>query len=257
VRALLAQLASTPGDTETNAERALTAIAAHPEVELAIFPELFLGGYDLTSLEQAARPIDCAELAAIARASAAVSTAVIVGFAERCADGRIANSLACFDRDGSLAGVYRKLQLFDAEARAFEPGDSLRIVRLAGVAVGVQICFDVEFPELARALAREGAELLVTASANMHPFTLDHELASRARALENRLPHLYVNAVGSPNGLRLVGHSRSIDAGGVVLADAPTDDEALLVVTIGAPGVDDDRVDYLRHLPRALRVVTD
>jgi (R)-amidase len=257
VRALLAQLASTPGDTAANAARAVSAIVAHPEVELTVFPELFLGGYDLRLLETTARPIDCPELAAIAAAAASATTAVVVGFAERTADGGIANSLACFDTDGSLAGVYRKLQLFDAEAEAFEPGDDLHVVNLAGVRVGLLTCFDVEFPELARALACAGAELLVTPSANMHPFTLDHELASRARALENRLPHLYVNAVGSPNGLRLVGHSRSIDAAGVVLADAPSDDETLLVVTVGPAGADDDRVDYLRHLPRALNVVSD
>jgi (R)-amidase len=257
VRALLAQLASTPGDTGANAARAVSAIAAHPDVELAVFPELFLGGYDLRLLETTARPVDCPELAAIAAAAASAATAVVVGFAERTADGRIANSLACFDADGSLAGVYRKLQLFDAEAQAFEPGVDLRVVQLAGTRVGLLTCFDVEFPELARALACAGAELLVTPSANMHPFTLDHELASRARALENRLPHLYVNAVGSPNGLRLVGHSRSIDAAGVVLADAPSEDETLLVVTVGSAGGGDDRVDYLRHLPRALHVVGD
>jgi predicted amidohydrolase len=66
-----------------------------------------------------------------------------------------------------------------------------------------------------------------------------------------------VNAVGSPNRLRLVGHSRSIDASGVVLADAPSEDETLLVATVGSAGTGDDRVDYLRHLPRALHVVGD
>ena len=48
-----------------------------------------------------------------------------------------------------------------------------------------------------RALALAGAELLVTASANMEPFGPDHEIATRARALENRLPHVYVNAIGT------------------------------------------------------------
>ncbi|HEY1481062.1 MAG TPA: nitrilase-related carbon-nitrogen hydrolase [Gaiellales bacterium] len=257
MHALLAQLASVKGDTAANSARAVAAIEAHPGVEIAVFPELYLGGYDLPGLSDAARTVDCPELAAIGRAAADSSTAVVVGFAEAIGDGRVANSLACFDRDGLLAGVYRKLQLFDNEARVFERGDCLRMLRLAGIDVGLLVCFDVEFPELARALATAGAGLLVTASANMQPYTQDHELASRARALENHLPHLYANAVGTPNGLQLVGHSRSIDASGTVLAEAPGDDELLLVAPLGLAGVDDERIDYLRHLPRALHVVSD
>jgi predicted amidohydrolase len=254
VRALLAQLASVPGQTQANAERAVAALAAHPEVEIAVFPELFLGGYDLSLLPQTARPADCAELRAIADTAAAASTAVVVGFAERADDGNLANSVACIDRDGSLAAVYRKTQLFGAERDAFRPGEELVLVRLAGLDVGPLICFDIEFPEPARELARAGAELLVTASANMDPFAPDHELASRARALENHVPHLYANAVGTIGGLRLIGGSRSVDAAGAVLAEAGLDEETLLVAAIGTPGDGDERVDYLRQLPQNLRV---
>ena len=257
MRALLAQLASVPGQTLTNAERAVAELAAHPEVEIAVFPELFLCGYELSLLPEAALPPDCPELRAIADAAAAVSTAVVVGFAERSEGGDLANSVACIDRDGSLAAVYRKTQLFGAEQGVFRPGDALRIVRLAGVEVGPLICFDIEFPEPARQLARAGAELLVTASANMDPFGADHELATRARALENRLPHVYANAVGAVGELRLTGRSRSVDAGGAVLAEAASDEETLLVAPVGTAGADDDRVDYLRQLPRDLRVVRE
>jgi (R)-amidase len=257
VRALLAQLASAPGDVAANAERAVAGLAAHPEVDIAVFPELFLCGYDLSLLEDSARPTECPELRAIANAAQAASTAVVVGFAERTGDGGVANSVACIDRDGSLAAVYRKTQLFGAERAVFRPGQELRIVRLAGVDVGPLICFDVEFPELARRLAAAGAKLLVTASANMDPFVSDHEIATRARALENRLPHLYANAVGTVGDLRFVGHSRSVDAAGTVLADAPSAEEALLLAPVGEPGTSDERVDYLRHLPRDLAVIGD
>jgi predicted amidohydrolase len=257
VRALLAQLASAPGEVAANAARAIAALAAHPEVDMAVFPELFLCGYDLSLLEQSARPADSDELRSIADAAKAASTAVVVGFAERIGDSELANSVACIDRDGSLAAVYRKTQLFGAEQQVFRPGEDLRIVRLAGVEVGLLICFDVEFPEPARQLAAAGAKLLVTASANMEPFVADHELATRARALENRLPHLYANAVGVVGGLRFVGHSRSVDASGTVLAETASDEEALLVAPVGTAEVGDERVDYLRHLPQDLAVVRD
>lgn len=232
MRALLAQLASTPGQTAVNAQRAVAALAAHPNVEIAVFPELFLGGYDLALVVGAARAPDCAELQAIAAAAASASTVVVVGFAERAGDGSLFNSVACIDRDGSLAGVYRKTRLFGAEPEVFEPGDEQLLVRLAGVDVGPLICFDIEFPEPARELAAAGAELLVTASANMVPFGPDHEVATRARAVENHLPHLYANGVGDIGGFRLVGGSRSVDAAGSVLADAGSADELLLVVPV-------------------------
>ncbi|MCW2977618.1 MAG: Nitrilase/cyanide hydratase and apolipoprotein N-acyltransferase [Actinomycetia bacterium] len=257
MRALLAQLASLPGDVAANAERAVAALAAHPEADIAVFPELFLCGYDLSLLDHSARRPDCEELRSIADAARAASTAVVVGFAERIGAGGLANSVACIDRDGSLAAVYRKTQLFGAEQHVFRPGEELRIVRLAGVDVGPLICFDIEFPEPARQLAAAGAKLLVTASANMDPFVADHELASRARALENRLPHLYANAVGAVGPLRFVGHSRSVDASGMVLAEAASEEEALLLTQVGAAGVGDERVDYLRHLPHGMAVVRD
>jgi len=255
MRALLAQLASGLGDVAANAARATAAIAAHPEVAIAVFPELFLCGYNLTQLDHSARRVDCAELRAIADAAAAASTAVVIGFAERLGDDAIANSVACIDRDGTLAAVYRKTQLFGAERLAFRAGQELQIVRLAGVEVAPLICFDIEFPEPARQLAAAGAKLLVTASANMDPFLTDHEIATRARALENRIPHLYANAVGTADRLRLVGHSRSVDADGTVLGEAPSDEETLLVTDVGAAAAEDERVDYLRHLQAPLPVV--
>jgi len=253
--ALLAQLESVVRNPRANAERAAEALAAPPEVDIAVFPELYLCAYHFGSLGETARTSDCEELRAVADAAARVATSVVVGFAESISDGGFANSVACIDRDGSLAGVYRKTQLFGTERDVFQPGAELRIVRLAGVAVAPLICFDAEFPEPVRALAAAGAELLVTASANMEPFAAEHEVATRARALENRRPHLYANAVGRLGALSFVGRSRSVGADGEVLGEAPGDEESLLVVPVGKPGADDDRVDYLRHQPQPLPVV--
>jgi predicted amidohydrolase len=88
----------------------------------------------------------------------------------------------------------------------------------------------------------------------MEPYGDEHELASRARALENRLPHLYVNGVGVIGRHRFVGRSRSVGPGGEVLA-AAGDAEQLLVVPVGETEAARDEVDYLRHLPGRLPVV--
>jgi predicted amidohydrolase len=251
---LLAQLAPTPDDVAGNAARVAECLERHPEVDLAVFPELFLCGYALADVASNARPLDAPELRLVADAAARHRTAVVVGFAEAHAGG-IANSAACIDERGELAGVYRKAQLFGAERLHFVAGEELLVVPLAGRRVGVLICFDVEFPELARQLALAGADLLVTVSANMEPYYSDHELATRARALDNRLPHLYANLVGASEGLEFVGGSRSIGPDGEVLAEAAHPREQQLVAPVPAAGRPaDEIVDYLTVVPAPLAV---
>jgi 5-aminopentanamidase len=103
------------------------------------------------------------------------------------------------------------------------------------VRVGTMVCFDVEFPEVSRTLARRGAELLLTLSANMAPFELDHDVFVTARALESGLAHAYVNRTGQESGQRFVGGSRIVDADGRLLARAGAE-PALLEAEIGAGG---------------------
>lgn len=257
MQALLAQLSVRIGDIDGNAARAVDAVRSHPEVDIAVFPELFLSGYTYRNLDQLARPADSPELAEIRAAAKDAGTAVVIGFAERMPEG-VGNSVACIDRDGSLAAVYRKSHLFASEADAgFVEGEELIIVELAGRRVAPLICFDIEFPEPARAAALAGAELLVTASANMDPFYIDHAVGAVARAHENRLPHLYANPVGEGDGLVFVGASRSIAPTGEVLIEASRDREEILIVPVADLGGFDERTDYPRYVrpPRPVRVV--
>lgn len=256
MRVLLAQLDPAPRDLDANAEAVAGALAAAPEAELAVFPELFLSGYETDDVGALALDPAAAgtPLATVRAAAAEHGTAVLVGFVERTPDGGAANAVACVERDGSLAAVYRKTHLFGGEERAaFTPGDGLLVVTLAGRRVGPLICFDVEFPEPARALAKAGAELLVTVAANMEPYGPDHALAARARALDNRLPHVYVNRVGDEAGLRFVGGSAAIAAGGRPVAELGEAAGARLVELALDPG-DDEAVNYLEHLREDLPV---
>jgi predicted amidohydrolase len=255
MQALLAQLSNRIGDVDGNATRAVEAIRAHPEVDIAVFPELFLSGYTYRDLDALARDRECEELARIARAAAEADTAVVVGFAERTSRG-VANSVACIDGDGSTAAVYRKTYLFESEAEAgFVPGEELVVLELAGRRIAPLICFDIEFPEPARQVTLAGADLFVTASANMDPFFIDHAVASVARAHENRRPHLYANPVGTGDGLVFVGGSRSVAPTGQTVVEASSDREELLVVPVAERGGFDPRTDYPRYVRPPLPVV--
>lgn len=255
MRALLAQLIPTPGDVAANVARCAQLLEESAErADLLVFPELFLSGYDLRRARESAIDPDGDEMAAIREAAARAGTAVLVGFVER-RGGMIANALACIDGDGSLPAIYRKTHLFGDEVGVFEAGQTLVVAELGGRDVGPLICFDMEFPETARALARAGARVLVTSAANMEPYTADHELASRARALDNRLPHLYVNRCGEEAGLRFAGGTRAVRADGAVADEVADAGEHLLAARIDFDDALDERVDYVAHSRGDLPVV--
>ncbi len=252
---LIAQLAPVPGDLAANTSRLERAVADHAVTELAVFPELFLSGYELLSAAELSVPEGDPWVDRLRTAAARHQTALVVGLIERVSDVVIANSAVCIDRDGAIAGIYRKTHLFgNAERQAFAAGDELVVVSLAGHLVAPLICFDIEFPEPARLVSRSGAEMLVTIAANMRPYGPDHALATRARALDNRRPHVYVNQVGSHRGLTFTGGSGAIDASGRVVALAGTEERLLEVdVPIGSPVVPEE-VDYLLHARTDLQV---
>ncbi|MGE5409100.1 MAG: nitrilase-related carbon-nitrogen hydrolase [Syntrophothermus sp.] len=253
MRALLAQLTPAPGDPPRNAAAAAAVLRAHRDADLALFPELFLSGYRLADLEEVASDPEGPELRAVADACREAETAAIIGFVEHSPSG-FRNAVACIDESGSLVATYRKAYLFGDEADVFTAGEWLVVVELAGRMVAPLICLDVEFPELARAAALAGADLLATSAANMEPFEHDHLIHTTARALENRIPHLYVNRGGEESGMRFVGASRSVDSSGAVVAEAAGERDEVVLVDVGAAGSDDPRVDYLSFQPTRLPV---
>jgi predicted amidohydrolase len=256
MEALLAQMSCRIGDVAGNVDRAVEAIRSHPGVDIAVFPELYLSGYTYRDLAALSVRPGGPELGAVADAAAEAETAVVIGFAEDAGE-RVYNSAACIDELGDLAGVYRKTYLFPSEHDAgFADGEEIVVVELAGRRVAPLICFDIEFPEPARQAMLAGAQLLVTCSANMDPYYLDHEIGSRARAHENRRPHLYANMTGEGDGLTFVGASRSIAPTGEVIVEASRDREELLVVPVVESGGFDWRTDYPRWLRPPLRVAS-
>lgn len=247
MRVTLAQVSPVPRQVEANIDRLLGLIASNRTSELLVAPELFLSGYQLSDVEPLGVELDGPEIERLRRAADDADLAVIVGFAEKIAGGT-ANSAVLIDRSGELAGVYRKTHLFGAESDVYAAGDRLSVVRLGGRMVGVMICFDLEFPEVARSLAARGADMLVTVSANSPPFEVDHDLFARARALENGLPHVYVNRVGVEDGLAFCGGSLAVDPDAGVLAEAGPEAEVLCTANVGPSQRRDPRTRYLEQL---------
>jgi predicted amidohydrolase len=255
LRVLLAQLAPVDGDVAANAERLADVVRAHPSSALAAFPELFLTGYAAGARGVAALSVQDPVVEGVRAVAAEAGTAIVVGFAERGLDGALHNAALCVDRDGTLVGVHRKTHLFGTEeSRSFVAGERLHVLELAGRRVAPLICFEMEFPELARSVAQAGAELIVTVAANMAPYSHDHDLASRARALDNRTPHAYVNRVGVEAGLSFVGGSQIADADGRLITSAGTA-EAVLIRDVPVGCGRAPATDYLHQLHPGLPVL--
>jgi predicted amidohydrolase len=257
MRLLLGQLCPVPGDLAANVGVITGALGEHPAAELAVFPELFLGGYDLARVAELALDVGDPVIGELRAAARGAGTALVVGFAEALPGGGVANAVACIDADGTLAATYRKTFLFGAgEREAFVAGGELRIAGLAGRRAGPLVCFDMEFPEPARALARAGADLLITAAANMDPYGPDHALAARARALDNRRPHVYVNRCGDEAGMSFAGASAVIGPDGSVQHQLGRGPQLACVELADGPSTGSD-ADYLQHLRPHLAVEAD
>jgi predicted amidohydrolase len=172
-------------------ELALTS-ASEQGSELAIFPEGSMVRFS-ADLRAVAQPLDGPFGSGLARAAAATGVAVIAGLFEPADDGRVYNTAVAFDGSGQLVAAYRKIHLFDAlgqrESDTVAPGDELVVAELAGLKVGLLTCYDVRFPELARALAVIGADLIAIPSAWASGlFKEEHWVTLvRARAIENTI----------------------------------------------------------------------
>jgi len=211
----------------------LMAQARSQGVDLLVLPEGVLARNlaDPNAVRQAAQPLDgpfMTQLLAASRGHALTVMMCIHTPAEDADhDGKVWNTLVAL-RDGQVLAQYRKLHLYDAfamqESTNVAPGSAIApLIEIAGLKVGLMTCYDLRFPELARRLAVDGADVLVLPAAWVKgPLKESHwETLVTARALENTC---YVVACGEC-GERNIGMSMVVDPLGVAIAranEAPT-----------------------------------
>lgn len=158
-------------------------------------------------------------------------------------DGKIANRGFLAAPDGSKICAYDKIHMFDVdldngeswrESSAYEPGSEARVVSLPFGKLGFAICYDVRFPQLFRAEAMAGAEILTVPAAFTRQTGEAHwEILLRARAIENGAFLLAAAQGGThEDGRETFGHSMIIDPWGRILAQAAGDGEAVLVADV-------------------------
>jgi predicted amidohydrolase len=241
MRIALAQVDVALGDVERNLHTAADVVsaAAADSADVVVFPELMLHGYPLVRYDASlAMPADDERLRKL---SADGGPAVVVGFHED-AGPHTYNSVAYLD-GGSVVHVHRKLYLptYDIweEHKHFSPGQTLRAFDTRYGRVGTLTCNDAWQACPPFLLAQDGAEVLFIPTNSVDsraPEVIDTPAywrdVLRAVARMNEVWLVFVNRVGSQDGLEFWGGSCVVDPTGAIVAEAPRKEEALLVADI-------------------------
>ncbi|MCH5048805.1 deaminated glutathione amidase [Pectobacterium aquaticum] len=214
--------------------------------DLLVLPEGVLAR-DITNPNMvltAAQPLDGPFISHLLEASKGSDLTTMLCVHIPNGEGKVWNTLLAL-RNGEIVAQYRKLHLYDAfsvqESENVLAGEVVPpLLTIAGLNVGLMTCYDIRFPELARRLVLDGADVLVLPSAWIKgPLKEAHwELLVRARALENTT---YLVAVGEC-GVKNIGNSMVVDPLGVVVAQAP-ETPALIYANI-----DPERLAYARQI---------
>ncbi|MYF24068.1 MAG: acyltransferase [Nitrospira sp. SB0672_bin_25] len=242
------------GEVQRNIDQVAVRLGA-VDCELLVLPEFAFTGYQFVDQEEVrelSEPVPagpttqaCLELARRHRMH------LVVGLPEK-AGGECYNSAIVVGPSGFL-GSYRKTHLFCEETLFFSPGDSgFRVWDIGQARIGVMICFDWYYPESARTLALEGAEILCHPSNLVLPHCPD---AMVTRSLENRVFSITANRVGREDRggkppLTFIGKSEVVSPTGRILSRASADTPELTVVEID---VDDARNKSINPYNELLR----
>jgi len=256
---------------EENLARAIEGIreAARQGARVVCTQELFRSRY-LCQVEDPARfelaePIPGPTTEALAKVAAESGVHLVASLFEHRAEGLYHNTAVVIDAEGHVVGRYRKMHIPDDplyyEKFYFTPGDlGFRSFATEAGRLGVLVCWDQWFPEAARATALAGAELLFYPTSIGWQFEEGDEIdraqldawqtIQRAHAIANGIFVIAVNRVGDEalegagSGIRFWGSSFVCDPFGRVLATAPSDEEAVMVVECDLGAIERVRRDW-------------
>lgn len=247
-------------DIQRNVEHMQEGIrkAASAGAELVILQELHNSLYfcqvEDTSMFDLAEPIPGPSTEAYGKLAKELGVVIVTSLFERRAPGLYHNTAVVFEKDGSIAGKYRKMHIPDDPAYYekfyFTPGDlGFHPIETSVGKLGVQVCWDQWYPEGARLMALQGAELLIYPTAIGYESSDTEEEQERQReawttvqrghAVANGIPVIAVNRTGheedpsgQTKGISFWGSSFVAGPQGELQYRAPKDEEAIAVVDI-------------------------
>lgn len=246
MRAALVQAHPTLGNVEKNAERAALAVR-ESDADLVVLPELFLSGYALGDLwRENAQDLDGPALATVADACQETGRWCVVGTPRHSEVRGVIHNSAILLSPRGVEGWYDKLHLptfsvFE-EGLHFGPGHDLPIFDTPFGRLGLNICYDLFFPEVTKALALAGADILVTISASPVISRAYFEAIFAARAIETTSWLLYTNLVGRQDQVPFWGGAQAWGPRGDRKVRGPDHEEATTYVDVDLAEVEEARL---------------
>lgn len=227
-------------------------ISQEKRMDLIIFPELITSGYECDDEFFALAEVfpAGASVKFISRLAKEHKTHIIFGFPEEDPNlkGLLYNSAALIDDNGTPIGVYRKVHLFGQELYFFRPGCEYPLFRTRIGNIGIFICWDTLFPEVARIYALQGADLLVISTNWENPYTKEWDFMTSARAFDNTLYLAAANRIGRDKTLSFFGRSRVLDPLGSIIRSLDEEKEGFLCAEIDFAESRRLRVEYWTQL---------
>lgn len=245
------QFAPEFGEPQRNLEK-VRDVLSEVKADIIVLPELAFTGYlfeDRAELQTLAEDVsDSQTVKDLRRLCRENQFHVVTGFAERF-ESKLYNTALVIGERGILHR-YRKLHLFNTEKEYFDPGDTpLETIRIGEAIIGVMICFDWVFPEVARSLALQGAEIIC------HPANLVLTYCQKtmcSRSLENSVYSITANRTGkeirSRGDLLFTGQSQIVGPKGEVIARSDADEDAVVVRDIDLSAARNKYITENNHL---------
>ena len=241
------QMAAHPGELPANVDRLAELVRKHADgAELVVAPELVTSGYDLEVLarrgRELAEPLDGPTAARVSELARRTGATLVLGLLEQEGDV-LYDTVVAVSPDGQVV-PYRKSHLYPTESELFAAGTELVVAPTPAGRLGMMICFEHAFPDVATTLALRGAQILVIPSAV--PVGYEHllTLRTRARAQDNQVFAVGCNLTGDG----FCGGSLVADPRGDVVAEAGVEETVLRAV------LDLAAIDREREREPALRL---
>jgi omega-amidase len=237
----LVQVEITEADPPQNTENVLGFMdkAVGEGARLIVLPELWPIGFAPLELDTYAETFDGPSVSIMRDWAKEKGCYLLAGSIPEVSSHGILNKSYLFGPKGQVLGEYSKLHLFDlmGEKDTFIAGDKIMTADVEGFRVGVMICYDLRFPELAREYALNGVNLLLVPA--MWPdVRIGHwDVLLRARAVENQIFVAGCNAVGNMTDLYFPGQSMIVNPFGNTLNE-PNNRESLIIREINSKDID-------------------
>ena len=230
------QMQSALGDKVANLSKMiekLESVCNRQKVDLVVFPELVLTGYECGEayMELAEEFPQGQSIQAMSEAAKRFGVYMVFGFVEKdFSDGKpvLYNTVALIDKNGKAVGKYRKSHLVEGpETKYFVKGTEYPVFETEVGKIGMMICWDTAYPEVARILALKGAEIVVAPAAWEAPYDVDWDIVQCARSFDNVLYVASCNHVGREKKLSFFGKSKIVGPTGRTITEAGNKEEII------------------------------